>query len=311
VIAPRPLRLSPAHRHLLTACLGEGDVADTALVEWHAVVDLDDLDDTSFRLLPLLAHNLQAYDISMSGKIAGVARQAWVRNQLIVNRTAELLAMLQAAGVEAGADSDLSLAMTVYPVVGARHLGRVALVATAIGAATTVLMAEGWTVRRTDRHGRTELSSDHEPYLLLLPHHLAAHPQLDSSVAAGGRTIATETHAISVLEPTTATFVTMLRGLRPHRRLDLGWVADAILTMRREELDWPRFEELADAAQQGLRTSAALTWLRAEFAAQVPEDGIARLAGRVTAAGRARHAVWRRSRPGSGVARLLDWIRLG
>ena len=95
--------LSPAHRALLRAALGNGQAALDAYAEWQRWVDLDALDDEAYRQLPRLYRNLVRLGVqdAQMPRLRGIYRRTWYGNRLALLWMGEVLSTLANAGVEA------------------------------------------------------------------------------------------------------------------------------------------------------------------------------------------------------------------
>ncbi|MCK5686756.1 nucleotidyltransferase family protein [bacterium] len=94
----------PTHEQklLLRAVLLKGQDAIDAWEQWITIVDFNDIDYGSQRLLPLLYQNLLEHRIKASQltRYKGVYRRFWLSNQLLFNRIKPVLAALHEAGIE-------------------------------------------------------------------------------------------------------------------------------------------------------------------------------------------------------------------
>ncbi len=81
----RPEPVSPAMRLLLTAAVGDADQAARAWASWLDQIDIEHLEDGATALLSLVSRNIEDLHASPSieGRVRGVRRQTWTRNQLL------------------------------------------------------------------------------------------------------------------------------------------------------------------------------------------------------------------------------------
>jgi hypothetical protein len=99
----QPDAASPERNLLLKAALTEGPRALEYWKRWRTGGNLETLDDASYPSLPMLFWNLQSYgaDAPDLGRLQGVYRFHWSRNQLILQTLKGLTLALAQAGIEA------------------------------------------------------------------------------------------------------------------------------------------------------------------------------------------------------------------
>ena len=134
--------------NLLAAALLSGPAALDAWRAWRAAADLDRLDQASFRLVPLLARNLdrQRVEDDWTPRLRGIHRRAWCANQVLFRRLSTVLATLGSAGIRTMVLKGAALAEQAYGDLGARPMSDLdVLVPTAdFPRALGVLAGAGW-----------------------------------------------------------------------------------------------------------------------------------------------------------------------
>ena len=87
---------------LLRAALLRGPDALAAWSQWKASVDIDQIDSDSYRVLPLLYHNLRANEVSdpFMGRLRGIYRRTWYQNQVRMHAMTRSLGLLAEAGIQ-------------------------------------------------------------------------------------------------------------------------------------------------------------------------------------------------------------------
>lgn len=99
----KSFRPTPQQELLLRASLFEEQEALQAWEAWKAQINWNDyLDAGSFRLLPLLFHNLQQHGVQdpLMHKLKGIYRKTWCENQIAFQKLAVLLQSFQKAGIK-------------------------------------------------------------------------------------------------------------------------------------------------------------------------------------------------------------------
>lgn len=117
----------PDQELLLKAALLGNDKAASAWNEWRSHVDIDDidkLDPGSYRLLPLLYHNLYGLGIKdpILMKLKGVYRLTWYKNQMLFHTIAGLLRSFNDAGIECIVLKGAALILLCYRDYGLRPM---------------------------------------------------------------------------------------------------------------------------------------------------------------------------------------------
>jgi len=98
--------VTPPQELLLKAALLSGEEALESWRKWQDAIDWNEfLDHGSFRLLPLLYTNLYNHGVDdpAMGKLKGIYRQAWSKNQTLFHEMAKVVKYLQHAGIKTNA----------------------------------------------------------------------------------------------------------------------------------------------------------------------------------------------------------------
>lgn len=94
-------RLAPEHRSIITAALGDIPAATDAWRTWRSLVNFDEIDDPSTRLLPLVARRPDVIpaDDPVRKRVLGVYRQTWVSNHRLWQAAAPTIETLIRADI--------------------------------------------------------------------------------------------------------------------------------------------------------------------------------------------------------------------
>jgi len=295
-----PGQPSPAHELLLDACLAEGDAASAAWRGWRATVDLDRVDRSAQRLLPLLYHNLSRHGVAGTdadvGRYRGVHRLAWYENRTASARAAAVVAAFAAAGIPTLVLKGAAFAHLHYPAGGVRPMGDadVLVPAASAPAAIRLLLERGLRPHpdRTEahllaydlpkRHGWEFRDADGRGIDLhwrLLA--VSAEAALDAPFWSGARPL--RIHNVDTLTLSDAHHLVhvCVHALCPGPVDSCHWVADAAMILRRAApgaFDWA--EVLTTARRHRLEAFLApvLRYLADRFALPVPPGLVAALA---------------------------------
>jgi len=281
---------SRVQKVLLRAGLFE---AREAIASWRSVrsmVDLDDLDDESLRLLPLVYANLRRLDVHdpEMGRLKGIYRKTWFENELAFHRLAEALTSFHASGIPTTLLKGAALVDLYYRDRGSRSMHDIDL----------LIPMERWSdaveiLGRLDWHSRPErfngvprfryewefkhrdgyridLHWQVIEYMLRPDRELAGvdgRPRLLSRDVAG-----VTTH---VLDHPDELIHVCLHGARTWPMGNLVWVADAMKVLQRvPNLDWDRVVRVSAVHRCSRAMGEALFFLSDQLGAPVPGSTI-------------------------------------
>jgi hypothetical protein len=285
---------------LLQASLLEGDRRDQALAQFRAQANLDDLDPGSHRLLPLYYRRLanEGSNDPEMGRLKGVHHKSWYENLLLRHNAEPILANLHEAGVETMLLKGVGLHTTIYahepalrPIADLDVLISLKQVPQALRALESAgfsqmelrnlgqgasewgnaqLYSATW-YRYT--HAATFIRGEKESVDL---HVRPLHYQLDASYTqrvwsrrVDVRLGATDT---TTMDPTDHLLIAIIHGMARNVVPPCRWVADAVLLIRNEQIDWERLCNDALLTWYPRSVQAGLRYLRAELDAPVPES---------------------------------------
>mgnify|MGYP001274443153 CR=1 FL=1 len=150
-MAPRPMptsQINPTQRSLLKACLAPLDEIEGHWRAWREHIDLDHLDEASNRQLPLLYRRLEAAGLADPdmGRLRGIYRYHWCRNQLLLAELKRLLAALRERGVEVMLLKGAALIHRHYRDPGIRPMSDLDILVrpSDMGAVYALLRERGW-----------------------------------------------------------------------------------------------------------------------------------------------------------------------
>ncbi len=102
VMAGPPLILDEKHRLVLRAALAEGRALEVSYRAWRASLRLDDIDNITFRVLPLLLETSDKLGVHEPGlmRLRGMVKHIWLKNILRIKLLTEALVALRASRIE-------------------------------------------------------------------------------------------------------------------------------------------------------------------------------------------------------------------
>jgi putative nucleotidyltransferase-like protein len=280
---------------LLRICLGSGEAARSAWGRIEPRLDIDHAPADVYRILPLLGSALKALDIRtpVLPRLRGLYRKTWTLNQILLDRTAGIVRVLDEAGIPSVILKGCAISLRYFGDVGLRPMGDIDVLVPPEHARTALgrLVEAGWLDVTERRPGGTVFRHTHAFSLEGGPHvgcdlhwtigeHMLVGPGQDPTArfwpvaqpfeVAGVRTLA--------LNDTDQLLHVILHGAQPGGPSRLQWITDAAQILRTSEMDWDRLEDLAIDMRDTIRISDALAYLAGVFVPErVPPGVIARL----------------------------------
>lgn len=288
----------PRQELLLHACLCPPERIAPYWREWRTSTDIDNLDDASNRLLPLLFRQAEAARVQdpEMARLRGIYRYHWCRNQLLLGELRSVLAALHAASVEVLLLKGAALIDRYYKDPGLRPMSDLDLMVRPEQIKTSCATLErlGWTPKVLvdfekvlaqrlihavdfvrEKNGR-KLEVD----LHWTPLHRATWPEAERPFWQ--HALHTEAGGIPcrLLDPTHQLLHTCLHGGLWNAMPPFRWVADAMWVLRvdAERIDWDRLLDEARMLNGFQILKATLAYLHERFEAPIPDQVMRRLA---------------------------------
>lgn len=271
---------------LLRASLLQGKEATDAWHEWKSIVDIDRLDQGSFRLLPQLYRNLRNQGINdpLVNRFRGVYRQTWYKNQVLFHNIASLLRSFHDSGIETMILKGAALILLYYKNYGLRPMNDfdVLIHMEQVLPAIKLLRKLGWIpmdfapaekyISVSYSHGfRNEKGQELDLHWHVLSQ--CRETNSDDDFWKGAIGIKIHDVATYALNPTDQLLHICIHGARWSYTPPFRWISDSmmILNMSQSEIDWNRLIAQARKRSLILPLREALTYLRKEMDVPIPE----------------------------------------
>jgi len=279
---------TPEQTLLLKAALLKGDGSLRAWEAWKAKIDIDTLEESSRRLLPLLYHNLVAQGVEdpLMGKFKGIYRYVLSINMMMFHRAAPVLKDFHGQGIDTLLLKGAAMIILNYKSHGLRTLSDVDILVRKdkVTAAVACLEKRGWkreypfpleTILRF-RHscgfngGKGEQIDLHWN---ILPE--CRWPDADDVFWSRSIPIKLVDEPTRTLTPTDHLFHACVYGLKWNRLPPCRWVADSmtLLDTQAADIEWDILLEHARARELTIQLREALGYLKKTFEAPIP-DGL-------------------------------------
>jgi len=274
-----------SQRLLLRASLLRGPGIIQAWQEWRKNDDLDYVDTASFRLLPLLYHNLASFDPTAAElpRLKGIYRYFWAGSQMTLRLNQPVLQALTEAGIPVMLCKGAALNLTAYAGKGVRPMDDMDVTVPFAQAtqAQAVVERAGW--RSLCRHpgklaeiahachyegpGRAQL--DLHWHVL----HGDCHPEADLVFWARTEQRVWEGLPVHILSPADQFFHACEHGARYNGVAPLRWLADTALVLDAsgEKMDWEALVNVARIKDLTLPVRDTLVYLREHLDRSVPD----------------------------------------
>jgi Uncharacterised nucleotidyltransferase len=225
-------------------------------------IDLDTLDTSTYRLLPSLYLRMaqeEDFHDEWLGRIKGVYRQGWARNQLLLNATASVVEALNHQGIPSILLKGVSLLLSSYRDVGGRMMGDADLLVPLEKAvdACNLMLSLGWKTRLgadikwfDDKNILLYVRTTHEKSFVnaqgqildlhfISPFHNVYAPDQVRGFWQTAVPIMVNGTPCQVLSPEMLFLHVCYHGYRKNRMASYRWVLDALRTVQSSpNFDW-------------------------------------------------------------------------
>ena len=271
---------------MLRASLGSGHEAIASRRQWCALVEVENLDSGSWRLLPLLWHNLSRQGIKdpILSAYKAAWQKTWIRNQMLMSETGRVIRALGNAGIQPIVLKGLPLALAYYENPGLRPMGDVDLFVQQddLDQALRILQESGY--RSTFGNFSTERNLKHSaPFSCGDRQDLDLHWQSTRETIVGGEkmdfwqtSVVLDLNGLQVLAPGHADmlFNIIAHGTRWNPISPFRWIVDVRLVIDRagEDLDWDHVVARSPSRRLRYTLLKALLYLCNELNFPIPKN---------------------------------------
>ncbi len=311
-------RPTPEQERLLKAALSPIETARTQYQEWDRSWGGDQVQLRSFKFLPFLYPRAAELGISENrrAQIEELYRGNQLRNLQLLNTVSAILEEINAAGIPVIALKGLVLTEHYYQDRGLRFVEDFDFMVPVTQAERIlgILLARGWQPAQELSPEmlckRTGLSLQNATGQKIDLHwHLVNRVGLvqQSPHLFWGQSVQTTVGGVTcrILSPTDHLFHIAINGLRRGSPPRLVWVADALIILQKQPIDWNRLLLLAAHFERTLLLAAALNYLRDNFDASIPQQFLSELGeGSVSSEERLSFLIWVREGRGGILSRL-------
>lgn len=277
---------------LLKAVLLNGDEVISAWEKWKLNVDFELIDPGSYRLLPLLYHNLSKHGIKdpLMDRLKGIYRRTWYENQILSHKAVNLLEFFQDAGIKTIVLKGIALIHLYYKDYGLRPMSDFDILVPTEQATEVIKLLRklGWTsgYRSPETIIPFIHSCDFTDVTAL--HHLDLHwhlfieccqPNDDDDFWNGAVETTIKDIPTCMLNPADQLLHTCVHGMKWSIIPPFRWVADAIMILNSTltEIDWDRLIMQAQKRHLILPLRQGMEYLKNNFRGNIPTEILQRI----------------------------------
>lgn len=281
----------PHQELLLRACIFSAGPGLQAWEQWKDSVDLDDIDWASFRLLPMLYRklSLQGVQDPLMGKLKGIYRYNWAKNQRLIHRTATLLKLFQDHSIETILLKGGAMSLFYYEDSGLRFMDDFDFMVKFCDAprALDLIQNTGWvpeipTPRLFNPHSHAKNFRESKNVGIDIHWHLLSRCFSEKDDESfWGKAIPTKIQGVPthILDPADQLLQTCIHGAAWNGVPPIRWIADAMILLQRsgEHMDWDRLLSHAEKWRLSVPLGETLRYLSEEFSAPISSSVLDRL----------------------------------
>lgn len=274
---------------LLEAALLEENRAYKSFKSWRSSNDLENMDEGSYRLIPLIYNNLVGLAINdpIFINFKEIYLNYWTMNERMFRHVSQIVNNICDDGIEVTLLKGMPLILNYYKDSGLRPMGDIDILVPKDDFLKVIasLKSEGW---HTDFDHQTLAdiqSYFHAVNFINNETHLDLHwqviPSIDQNIFQKNiwdiNHFGLESNSLlKVLAPTDELFYICIHGARFNRIPSIRWVTDAyyILKKNKENINWERFIDLAIKTSRTNETRDTLLFLKSVFDLPIPETAI-------------------------------------
>lgn len=279
------------HEALLDVICGCGPETRRRFQAWLDTVDVKNLDDSFYRLYPFLYERLRDFDPGhpLLAFFQGNSRKTFYTNNLLFHRAAAKIAELRSHGIPVLILKGAALIQSQAYRTGLRPMADIDFLIPTheLGRALEILTplnfdAESVVTLRDFQHGHTvvdELGFEYDLHWHAMPQ-CCGQSEKNTTFWEAAESAVLQGSPVLCLNPTDSLLLVCVHGIQWNPFPPIRWIPDTLMLLRQhhDRIDWSRLMWLAGHTETTLLLLVALRYLRARFAAPIPEAVLSALA---------------------------------
>ncbi|MCA9181447.1 MAG: nucleotidyltransferase family protein, partial [Planctomycetales bacterium] len=278
---------SASQKLLLDACLLDTAAARLACEEWDGSTDDGKFDAGATRLFPFLASRID--ELELTGELAGqlrlAQRNAWVQSQIHTNVASQVIELLDSSGIKGILLKGAALSNYVYASPRLRPSADIDLLVEReeISRALELCVENGWISDLRFPNKPVDFVAGHAvtlvspaPHIVELDVHWRITEWTNCEVAlqqirARALSIGIAGKPAFAIGPADCLVHICAHGANWNEISPIRWVADAVMLLRRTNIDWDHLLAQSERLKLTLQMRATLGFLVDEYGVQVPD----------------------------------------
>lgn|GEM_PF-2218432 len=264
--------------------------------QWKSETDLDLIDKSTFRLLPTLYLRIKQednFEDEWLGKIKGVYRQGWVKNQMFLSTASSVVSAFNEHGIPSIFMKGIALLLSSYNDLGGRMMGDIDILIPTNKAceASNLLLSLGYSSRRAPEvkqfnqqnilqytrachESSFKNSNGHIVDLhFISPFYTVVDPKLIALFWDTAVEVEVNATPALVLSPELNFLHVCCHGTVYNPQPSYRWVVDAMQTLKATpNFDWKKLIEMSKAMDLMFNLKMATIYLSENFVVSIPEE---------------------------------------
>ncbi len=276
---------------LLKAALMDGAPAQQCWKKWKSMVDIDNMDGASYRLIPLLHYNLTQLGVqdNIMPRLKGISRYHWCKNHILLEKLSSLLKMLDQNNIEVMLLKGSALINQYYESPALRPMSDIDIMVRPkkLNETIAILKNSGWvptmdfdfTDIRSQRARHSQEYRDEsgsECDLHWTPISSGTWEGAELRFWETSQEIILNGISARTLGPTEQLFHILIHGGHYNIFPAIRWVADSvyILNKDKDRIDWNLLINMADQYLSAAMIVHSLKYLHDDFNVDIPSHAL-------------------------------------
>ncbi len=284
---------------LLNASVFSGEEALESWKRWTNLIDVNKIDQGSYRLLPLAVHNLEKEGIKdpFLTRFRGLKKKTWYKNQILFKTLKDVLLLFHKNGISTMVLKGAALIPLYFKDLSIRPQNDVDILIRpeSVSLASRILKNSGWKIKGKPKKGikketldvRSAISFEKGTISSVDLHWHAVkdcvYPEADHDFWKHARSMKRDGFDSSVMSPTDQLYLTCIHASNHQVKWEplpsITWITDCVYILREShnEIEFHRMLDQAHKHNLVLPLRIALDYLNKKYDVTLPAEFMNRL----------------------------------